>query len=368
MDRPEDRRKVERDGTDATLLAERSKADEEHSKVRDQLDNDAEEAAAVLQERAEETLQVARDRTDRATRSTPEEARLLELERAEEDRVLAAARESADESRRSDRRREERALSALLKLERNATDERLVVERTGADEVISARDDFLGMVSHDLRTLVSGIALNAAVLAREASDAGEGHAGYLRHADRIQRFAGRMNRLVGDLLDLVSLESGKLGVTARPLDPNQLLQDAYEAFMPAFAAKGLRLNTRAAHGCKLAAFDHDRILQVLANLLSNALKFGSEGDEVVLSVAPMGSDVCFSVSDQGPGIPEASRDTIFDRFHQVNPRERHGVGLGLYIAKCIVAAHGGKIWFQPREQGGSVFLFTLPGVDAAGVP
>jgi signal transduction histidine kinase len=169
-----------------------------------------------------------------------------------------------------------------------------------------------------------------------------------------------MNRLVGDLLDLVSLEAGKLEGTARPGDVEQLMTEAFEAFRPSFDTKGIALSAARGPGGIVAAFDHDRILQVLANLLSNALKFTGEGGRVSLSVVEKESEIRFSVTDSGPGIPAGCEETIFERFRQVGARDSRGLGLGLYIARCIVEAHGGRIWVEMPKTGGAAFHFTIP--------
>jgi signal transduction histidine kinase len=326
------------------------------------VEHDADAVVQAARQRAEATLHAARMRADTSTRVTPSEAARRDVERAREDTINAQERATADERLHIEREERQRALSELLRFERDATDDRLLIERTQADDAVRSRDDFLGMVNHDLRTLLGGIALNAALLAKQASERGPEHAGYVRHAERIQRFTGRMNRLVGDLLDVVSLEAGKLEVTPRPLDPKQLVRDTAEAFQPLFSAKGIAFHTNVAADSFLAAFDHDRILQVLANLLSNALKFTDEGGEVVVRVAPVGSEVCFTVTDTGVGIPPDKAENIFERFQQVSTKDRRGLGLGLYIAKCIVSAHGGRIWLENHEGSGSAFHFTLPGL------
>jgi signal transduction histidine kinase len=137
------------------------------------------------------------------------------------------------------------------------------------------------------------------------------------------------------------------------------VQDAVEAFQSSFSAKGITLTAEIATGAIVANIDQDRILQVLANLLSNALKFTDQGS-VVLLLAVVGSDVRFSVTDSGVGIPAGEAKAIFERFRQVRPKDRRGLGLGLYIAKCIVEAHGGSIWAESPKAGGTVLHFTVP--------
>jgi signal transduction histidine kinase len=150
-------------------------------------------------------------------------------------------------------------------------------------------------------------------------------------------------------------------VALRPEDAILLVRETVEAFQPAAAAKGISLDSDVARDSLLARFDHERILQVLANLLSNAIKFTPEGGRISIRVEPAQEEVRFSVTDTGPGITEESLGRIFERFWQVRASDKRGLGLGLYISKCIVEAHGGRIWAESKPGAGSSFFFTLPG-------
>jgi len=109
-----------------------------------------------------------------------------------------------------------------------------------------------------------------------------------------------------------------------------------------------------------AAFDSARVLQVLTNLLTNAIKFSQAGGCIVVRASRVGEDIHVSVSDQGIGIPADNIEAVFERFRQVRQNDRRGVGLGLYISKCIVQGHGGRIWADSTLGEGSTFSFTLP--------
>lgn len=354
-----------RQDTDASLLAERTKTDVELAKNAALVEEDANQIVEVARQRAEATLRTARDRADRDMTSvepTTMRRQELQIARAREDGAIVEERAVAQELLATERDAHQRALSALLRLEREATDAGLLLERARADEVVSSRDDFLGMVSHDLRNMLGGIALSASILAKHGPTSGDGAALTMRHTDRIQRFTARMNRLVGDLLDVVSLEAGMLHVTLGPFDANLVAKDAAEAFQPAFAAQGIVLRTNLTPDEIIATCDQERIMQVLANLLSNALKFTEKGGHVTLSVVRIGSQVRFSVIDTGVGIPAGQATAVFERFRQVGTRDRRGLGLGLYIAKSIVDAHGGNIWIESPGAGGSAFHFSVPAV------
>jgi signal transduction histidine kinase len=175
-----------------------------------------------------------------------------------------------------------------------------------------------------------------------------------------------MSRLVSDLLDVVSLEAGRLALIPRQQDATELVRDTLDAFNALAAAQGISIRTEVRAGSLLAHYDQERILQVLANLVGNAIKFTPHGGRIDIMVEPIAQDVRFAVIDTGPGIPEQHTDAIFERFWRVAKLERSGLGLGLYISKCIVDAHGGKIWVESPPHQGSAFYFTLPGSTSVG--
>lgn len=367
MEPPAKKPPKERGDTDESLRFERTKTDSELAAARAAIEKDADDVVQLARERAEELLGRARERSDKElTEKAASSAVRKEVaqERSAEDAATSEERATAHQQLSKERDEHEEALASLLRLEREDTDSKLLHERDRADHALFTRDEFLGMVSHDLRSLLGGIAMNASLVAKDATEQGESGAKTLRHADSIQRFTARMNRLIGDLLDIVSLEAGQLAVSPREDDAARLVRDAMETFQLSFAARGLTLTARVAPGTLLAKFDHERILQVLANLLSNALKFTPEGGQVTLSAAPLGPDVRFAVIDSGRGIPTADLEAVFERFRQVQTKDRRGLGLGLYIARCIVEAHGGKIWADRSDGGGTAVQFTLPGVSA----
>ncbi|MDP9034246.1 MAG: HAMP domain-containing histidine kinase [Myxococcota bacterium] len=366
MDRHDSRHSKEREDTDARLLAERAKTDDELEKSRRSLKEDENRVVEVARERAEETLVAARRLADRDLLTEgPDTGRDDEVarQRAVADKALAEERAAADDRLRVEREQHARALSALLALERDATDDGLQLERARADEIVATRDEFLGMVSHDLRNILGNIAMGAATLANSASAGGLSHPATIAITERIQRGTARMNRLVGDLLDVVALEAGALHINRRPHDAGETGKEAVEAYQASFAAQGIALQAETPARSIVAEFDHDRILQVLANLLSNALKFTKRGGAVTLSLVASGPDVQFAVTDTGVGIPADQATAIFERFGQVR-RDRRGHGLGLYISKCIVEAHGGKIWADSSRAGGATLRFTLPSESA----
>jgi signal transduction histidine kinase len=133
-----------------------------------------------------------------------------------------------------------------------------------------------------------------------------------------------------------------------------------EAFQLAASAQGIQFTCECGTDSLVAEFDHERILQVLTNLVGNALKFTGKGGRIALRVERRGDDVCFSVEDTGEGIPSDQLEKIFGRFFQSHGGDRRGLGLGLFIAMSLVQVHGGRIWAESTLGRGSTFFFTLP--------
>ena len=234
------------------------------------------------------------------------------------------------------------------------------------------KDEFVSVVSHELRTPLTSIhgALN--LLSSGLIDA---------HSDRGRRVidiasegADRLVRLVNDILELERLESGKISLIQRSCNAAELLEKATD-LMQVVANRAKVTLAVFAHDIQLYA-DGDRIIQVLTNLLGNAIKFSPEGSKVELSVEAVGSEfspsassapqtknILFTVKDQGRGIPADKIESIFERFHQVDAsdsRKKGGTGLGLAICRSIIQQHGGRIWAESVLGEGSSFYFTLP--------
>ncbi|MFY2564102.1 ATP-binding protein [Corallococcus terminator] len=358
----------EQERTDQSLREERQKTDDEFGNRRDDIEEAADEVVQRTRAEADTSLRENRAASDeRLARSDApqQERQSVARERSHEDAALLRERTTSDEKLQEEREARNRALASLLRLERATTDQHLLSERERSDESVTARDDFLGMVSHDLRTLLGGIAMRAAMLVRNASEDAVGQR-TRKDAESIQLFTARMNRLIGDLLDVASIEAGKLTVDPRPEDAIRLVRETVEAFQPSASAKGISLDSEVAKDSLLARFDHERILQVLANLLSNAIKFTPEGGRISIRVEPADEEVRFSVTDTGVGITEERQGRVFERFWQALEIDKRGLGLGLYISRCIVEAHGGRIWVESDSETGSSFFFTLPRAPTAG--
>ena len=360
----------ERLQTDESLLSERQKTDDELDKRHAVLEEGADAAVEQARESADAALEDARTRVDDTLEhagTTSGQDQTLRQERAQEDAVLERERLTIDEQVTDEREERTRALASLLRLEREQTDERLLIERARGDAALAARDDFLVMVSHELRNLLGGIALSAETQVRFPAD-GEAGQRSLRAAKRIQRFAAGMNRLIGDLVDVASIEAGRLAIASGVVDANEVIRETLEAFRQAASTKGILLRTTAADGSLRASFDHERILQVLANLVSNAIKFTGERGTISIEVESREDQLRFSVTDTGAGIAPDQLAPIFERFWQATRGDRRGLGLGLYISRCIVEAHGGRLWVESAVGEGSTFSFVLPAASPSSPP
>jgi sigma-B regulation protein RsbU (phosphoserine phosphatase) len=245
------------------------------------------------------------------------------------------------------------------------TTRRLESERAArevAEAAVRSRASILATVSHDLRNPLGTITLSAALLENPAL----GEAARARALAVIRRSAERMNRLVADLLNAAVVEEGHLAVTVRPVAVGPLLAEGLEQLEPLAARKAIRLvATVAAEGLR-ALCDRDRVLQILSNLVGNAIKFTPDGGTISLGVVTLGPELLFAVSDSGPGIPESQLDLVFDRLWQGQRGGHAGAGLGLSIVRELVAAQGGRVWVHSAAGAGASFFFTLP--VATGVP
>jgi signal transduction histidine kinase len=352
----------ERRDTDESLRTERQKADRALAAVK-VADDTADAVVLRARESADNVLSDARARADqqvaRSARHDAPRVVLAAEERRLEDEAVVDERASADERLRKERDEAARALSKLLPLERERTDRHLLTERARSDDAIANRDDFLGIVSHDLRNLLAGIVSSAALLEAQAPAGDEG-AATLRGTERIERYAARMSRLIGDLVDIASIDAGKLAMIPVRDDATALIAEAVDTFHATAAARGITVEATPREQPLVAEFDHARMMQVFANLIANAIKFTPRDGKISIHGERVDGELHFCVSDTGAGIPGHMLGSIFERFWQVGENDRRGLGLGLYISRCIVEAHGGRIWAESTLGEGSKVCFTLP--------
>ena len=226
--------------------------------------------------------------------------------------------------------------------------------RAEAENAVRARDDILGIVSHDLRNPLNIINMSVSILETSFPEAASTQLGIIRRA-----VAG-MNRLIGDLLDVSQAASGKLRIDPHPLEVSTICEDVHALSVPLLAAKSQQFQCATPARAVSVLADRDRVAQVLANLIGNAHKFTPEGGRITVNAEESGDSVVFSVADTGPGVSAQDLPYVFDRFWQARRVRRGGVGLGLPITKGIIDAHGGRIWAESMAGVGSTFRFTLP--------
>jgi signal transduction histidine kinase len=235
--------------------------------------------------------------------------------------------------------------------------------RRGAESMAQARADVLGIVAHDLRNPLSVI-LSSSELLLELEELPMIQRQKL--LERTQRAARRMNRMIGDLLDATRLQAGRLSLELSDVDACKVVREAEETLGPSAAERHIDLRVSVpCHACWVRA-DEGRLLQVIGNLVGNALKFTSEGGRVTLSATRSELEVTFTVEDNGPGIPPEHQAHLFESFWQARSGDSRGVGLGLSITKDLVRALEGRLWVDSVVGSGSTFAFALPSAQLVG--
>jgi signal transduction histidine kinase len=251
------------------------------------------------------------------------------------------------------------AESSRAKSEALAADNALLYVQ--AQQAVRVREQILAIVSHDLRNPLATILMTTSVLSKRHLPE-ERRRGLPLAVGRIERSAERMRRLIEDLLDFASIETGRLAINRRAEDPRAIIDETLASFEGAAQEKRLVLAAEIGSGVPLGSFDRDRVLQVLSNLVGNAIKATAEAGHISLRVEARDPDLLFSVSDDGPGIAPEDLKHLFERYWRSDDAHYKGTGLGLAIARGIVAAHGGRIWAESGPGRGATFWFTVPGV------
>ena len=227
-----------------------------------------------------------------------------------------------------------------------------------ARQASRARDDTVAAISHDLRNGLNTVLTAVALLLRNLPPDDEKRRDR-RHVEAIRRSAQRMNRLIADMVDVASIESGRMVVDPQRESVRQIVADAVEACHDPALDKTLLLEQHVPEDID-AICDRERVLQVLGNLIGNAIKFTPDGGSVQINAEPFDDEVLFTIRDTGVGVSPKQLPHVFDRFWQATPKARLGSGLGLTIAKGVVEAMGGRIWVESRPGEGTTFFFTLP--------
>lgn len=239
-----------------------------------------------------------------------------------------------------------------------------LVNFVGIQNDVSARveserrvSEFYSMISHELKTPLSSIhgALTSLLEIKLNAQS-------RKLLEIAINNSGKLSRLIDDILDWKKLESGKFKLHVTELDPDVLITDVFDDFTESGKGQGLKLK-KVIDSERLIHADFDRIAQVLTNFISNAIKYSPPGGTIIVSVRDTESDTTrFSVTDEGPGIPESQIDNLFIHFQQLDSpdrRDKGGTGLGLAIAKAIVELHGGHIGVDSEFGKGSTFWFEI---------
>lgn len=234
----------------------------------------------------------------------------------------------------------------------------VIQDLTRVQRLETVRRDFISNISHELRTPLASLKALAETLQE----------GALEDAPAARRFLSQMDReidnlaqLVQELLELSRIESGKVPLVRRPIQPAELLQEAMNRMSMQADRASIHLQLNLDEELPTVQADPIRISQVLLNLLHNAIKFTPPGGKIILNARSRPFDVIFSIQDTGSGIPSQDLNRIFERFYKTDrSRSGGGTGLGLSIARHLIEAHGGRIWAESTEGSGSTFYFSLP--------
>jgi PAS domain S-box-containing protein len=223
------------------------------------------------------------------------------------------------------------------------------------------KTEFTSMVSHEFRTALTGIQGMSELINAGQMTLDEVH----EYSGYIFQEAERVNRLITDMLDLDRLEAGKMKLQMLPLDLNEVIEGV--AVRSSVVSSHHTIRTELEPNVPIILGDSDRLVQVVTNLVSNAIKYSPEGGEILLSTHFSNGAVEVSIKDHGVGIPADFVDRLFGRFerYEKSPSKVIGTGLGLAIARQIIEMHRGKIWVESTEGSGSVFHFTIPAVATA---
>jgi signal transduction histidine kinase len=232
-----------------------------------------------------------------------------------------------------------------------------------AQQALATRDEFLSVAAHELKTPITSLRGYAQLTLRAMDQSGGVDGDRLRHALRVVNVqTDKLTQLVAQLLDVSRIQSGRLTLEYRDADLSQLVADAV-----ANAERQSPDHDFIVRSSQLVQISVDilRIEQVLTNLIDNAIKYSPKGGRIEVEVdmaAPQAGWVQLSVRDHGVGIPAEVLERIFERFYQVESASSHttGMGLGLYISRQIVELHGGRIWAEVPDGGGTRFVIALP--------
>ena len=226
-------------------------------------------------------------------------------------------------------------------------------------QALEERDELLWIATHELKDPLFALQLSVQQLRHTAARRGEVPAYVQQHLEVGERQLDRLSRLIDNLLDFARIANRRLQLDVEALDLSELAREAVGRFAPKARAAGSAL-TADAPGPVIGSFDRMKVEQVVVNLLSNALKYG-EGKPVVVRTRAAGDVAVLEVEDNGPGVPEGDRERIFGRFERASDgHSKDSLGLGLYIVRSLVEAHGGEVGLRSEEGKGATFTVSMP--------
>ena len=225
-----------------------------------------------------------------------------------------------------------------------------------AQAAIRVRDDVLAIVSHDLGNPLHAVDLGASLLLQQYGAEPRAR----KHIDAIRRSTDRMARLLNDLLDMASINAGKLAVRPARVDARQLVTEVLDLHEPLAHERGVTILRDTDIEDVTLYVDRDRITQAFSNLLGNAIKFCTPGDVIMVRGERVSDGIRFTFADTGPGIARADLPHIFEPYWSGRSGKKNGTGLGLFITRAIIEAHGGRIEVDSEPGSGASFAATLP--------
>jgi signal transduction histidine kinase len=243
-------------------------------------------------------------------------------------------------------------------LREHETKDKEAKARTIANQAFAAKEQMLAIVSHDIKNPLSAIQLDAQMLIRNASK-------YPEHsfcedvklqANRILKTTDRLKILISDLLDKNRRDDGLASLNRDMHDPIRLIHEVADSCKSLLSEKEITVKIPKIFSHSLISIDRNKLFQVLANLMSNSMKFTPAGGEITLGFEEEKSDYIFSVKDSGPGLSKTAQERVFDKYWTGGT----GTGLGLFICKTVVEAHGGQIMARNAEGEGAFFSFSIP--------
>ncbi len=372
---------LERNKTNQSLMKAKGKAEKVTNQSVDQKRTESDQTKLALRNESDLNRELERE-THQTTRKEQQKLddQIISQERQEADKIVARERTKIDEAIDEEREKKSKIESEFLAAERKQTDLNLKSERQEVDKKIAevaekldketkahwatqnsltSREEFLAIVSHDLKNPIGAIFSCSEMLLHTAK-AKDLDPEITRWINFIKRNADTGLRLIKDLLEMERMAQGKLELNLEQCSLSSILKESIESLHYAAAAKNIELQLTPEETRMSILCDRDRIHQVMTNLIGNAIKFTPQDGIVSIHFSFKNKQLQIEVKDSGCGIPKEKLAGIFDRFAQIGVVDRSGLGLGLYISKMLVEAHGGQLWAESEVNVGSRFYFTLP--------